>query len=68
MHALSYGTSSLSKSFLPHFNALKALKYFGTSYVTSLFASFCFLIAHSDLSSAVELNSSSSAEHFCVKV
>ena len=44
------------------FKYVEAIKIFLTSYVTSFFASFCFLLAHSDLSSFVEHNSFSSAE------
>ena len=65
MNACSYVTSSLFKIFLPHLNTLK---YLGTSYVTSLFVSFCLLITHYDLSSSVEHNSSLSVEQLCDKV
>ena len=68
MHALLYDTSSLFKIFLPHPNTLKALKQFGISYVTSLFASFCFVIVNYDLYSSVEHNSSSSVEQLWDKV
>ena len=68
MHALWYDTSILSKKYLLHSNTLNPLKQFVTSYVTSFFASFCFLLAYYDFSSFLEHNSFSSAEQFCDKV
>ena len=65
MHALSHDTSRL---FLPHSNTLEALKYFVTLYATSIFASFCFLFAHSDSSYFVDCNSFSFAKKFRDKV
>ena len=65
MHAISYDMSSLSSIFLPHLNTFNTLECFVTSYVTSLFASCCSIIVYSDLSSSLELNSSSSTELFC---
>ena len=62
MYALLYDTSSVSKSFLLHSNTFKASKYFVTSYVTSLFASFCFVIVHYDLPFSIEHNFYSSVE------
>ena len=75
IQALSYDTSSLPKIFLPHLNTIKALKYFGTSYVTSIFAHFCLLMTYSELFSSVEhlltmmvFDSSLNVENLCDKV
>ena len=68
VHDFSYYTSSLSIIFLLDLNMLKALKYFGISYVTSLFASFCSVIVHYNFSSSVEYNLSSLVEQICDKI
>ena len=64
IYALPHDASGL---FLPHSNTLETLKQFVTSHITSFFASFCFLVTHSDLYSSIGINSLSSTEQFCDK-